>query len=125
MVVHPVVYLPLFRERGILRQTADKKIYTVEILFYPAIRLHSVVIMNVTPSLPQRGRQRKGSVPLTPLFSRIFTNLQRVYPCVGGRPSGGGGSIRCCSPQERSISKTYNFYRPEKANHRKNLKTGF
>jgi hypothetical protein len=25
-------------------------------------------VMRVTPSLPQRGRQSKGSIPLTPLF---------------------------------------------------------
>ena len=39
--------------------------------------------MRVTPSLPQRGRQRKGSLPLTPFFGGIFTNLLGAYPCVG------------------------------------------
>jgi len=39
--------------------------------------------MRVTPSLPQRGRQPKGSIPLTPihlsLLSREFlVNLQRA-----------------------------------------------
>jgi len=40
--------------------------------------------MRVTPSLPQRGRQPKGSIPLTPsaflpLSRRIIVNLLRGY----------------------------------------------
>ena len=34
--------------------------------FYPAIWLYSSIILRVAPSPPQRGRQRKGSVTLTP-----------------------------------------------------------
>jgi hypothetical protein len=45
--------------------------------------------MKVTPSLPQRGRQPKGCIPLTPFYNLV--NLMRGNRNVGGCPSGGGG----------------------------------
>jgi hypothetical protein len=46
--------------------------------------------MSVTPSLPLRGKQPKGYVPLPPFFDRSFANLLWAYPCVGmpGRERG-------------------------------------
>jgi hypothetical protein len=33
----------------------------------------------MTPSLPQRGKQPKGSIPLTPSFFGVYFNLIRNY----------------------------------------------
>ena len=52
----------------------------------------------VTPSLPQRGRQPKGCIPLTPFCNLV--NLMRGNRNVGGCPSGGGGGDTK-SPKER------------------------
>jgi hypothetical protein len=54
----------------------------------------------MTPSLPQRGRQHAGSIPLTPSFSEYFSTLSGVI-AIGGCPNGGGGSMKSWSPQER------------------------
>ncbi len=35
--------------------------------------------MRVTPSLPQRGRQPKGGIPLTPIFQGNIVNLNKDY----------------------------------------------
>jgi hypothetical protein len=59
--------------------------------------------MSVTPSLLQRGRQTKGSIPLPPLLSEIIFNLPGGYRNRGDDESGGGGSTTCWSPQERLI----------------------
>jgi hypothetical protein len=34
-----------------------------------------MAVWRVTPSLPQRGRNPKGSIPLTPPFSEFCVNL--------------------------------------------------
>jgi hypothetical protein len=47
-----------------------KNLGSVEILFFPLFTYSLTAIMRVTPTLPQRGRQPKGSIPLTPLFFR-------------------------------------------------------
>ena len=52
---------------------------SVEILFFFVIRLFSAAAWRVTPSLPQRGKQPKGSIPLTPSFFGVFFNLIRSY----------------------------------------------
>ena len=56
-------------------------------------------IVRVTPSLPQRGRQPKGSAPLTPFFfTGIFINQLRTSGNNylirrGGAPSGAAAFI--------------------------------
>ena len=40
---------------------------SVEILSLSIFFLHFEKVMRVTPSFPQRGKQPKGSIPLTPL----------------------------------------------------------
>ena len=61
-----------------------KRIFgSVEIIF-PDISLFSAAAMRVTPSLPQWGRQPKGSIPLTPLLSDFFINLLII--AIGGTP---------------------------------------
>jgi hypothetical protein len=54
--------------------------------------------MKVTPSLPQRGRQPKGCIPLTPFCN--LENLMKGIRNVVGCPSGGGGG-ETKSPKER------------------------
>jgi hypothetical protein len=70
---------------------------SVEILMYPAIRLYSSVIMRVTPSLPQRGKQREGEHPFDP--RGIFTNLLWVYPCVGDAQAAGAEASDAVAPK--------------------------
>jgi hypothetical protein len=43
------------------------------------IRLFSAAARRMTPSLPQRGKQPMGSIPLTPSFFGICFNLIRSY----------------------------------------------
>ena len=65
------------------------------------IRLFSAAAWRMTPSLPQRGKQSKGSIPLTPsFFQDIFQPYQELSQ-QGGCPSGGGGSMKSWNPQER------------------------
>ena len=63
--------------------------------------------MSVTPSLPRRGRQPKGSAPLTPLRN-IFANLLSAYRITGDAPATGAEARVCWSPQERSLVKRSN-----------------
>jgi len=72
--------------------------------------------MSVTPSLPHRGRQRKGSVPLTPCFSVgfsptfFFTNLLSDNPDMedAAIAKGMAGSRKCFDifelPERRGLS---------------------
>jgi hypothetical protein len=55
--------------------------------------------MRVTPSLPRRGRQHAGSIPLPPLLSEIIFNLLRSYRNRGDDESGGGGSTTGKEPK--------------------------
>ena len=43
------------------------------------IGLLSGVAWRITPSLPQRGKQPKGSIPLTPSFLGVYSNLIWSY----------------------------------------------
>ena len=72
---------------------------SVEILFFLRIGYILFVIMRVTPSLPQRGRQRKGSLRMTPCFGGIFTNLLWVYPCVGDARAVGAEASDAVAPK--------------------------
>ena len=70
----------------------------VEILFFFVICLFSAAAGRVTPSLPQRGRQHTGSIPLPPLLSGFFINLLMIIAISGDDESGGGGSMMCEEP---------------------------
>ena len=50
--------------------------------------------MRVTPSLPQRGRQPKGGIPLTPIFQGNIVNLNKDYHNRGMPEHLSGKSIR-------------------------------
>ena len=64
---------------------------SVEILFF-YIRLLSVADWRMTPSLPQRGKQPKGGIPLTPSFFGIYFNLIRGYRNKGDARAAGAES---------------------------------
>lgn len=49
------------------------KIAYVEIFFFSVIRIFSAAVWRVIPSLPQRGKQDMGSVPVSPFFGVILT----------------------------------------------------
>ena len=73
--------------------------FSWEILFSPIIHSYSLPIVRMTPSLPRRGRQPKGNIPLTPLFilpfsSRFFFKPSVVLSRYGGCPRGGGGGFK-------------------------------
>ncbi len=59
----------------------------------------------VTPSLPQRGRQPKGCIPLTPfrLFSPSFreflANLLSDYHVMGDAPAAGAEAMIAVAPK--------------------------
>ena len=72
--------------------------------------------MSVTPSLPQRGRHPKGSVPLDPQYSShifgFFTNFLWIYynlrmQCGGGRESGYPGFQRVPRIKNNNFYKSY------------------
>jgi len=65
---------------------------SVEILIFPLFAYSLTDVRRVTPSLPQRGRQHAGSIPLIPLFFGVFINLLMVIALRGGWP--GGGSLK-------------------------------
>jgi hypothetical protein len=67
------------------------KMTFVEILFFSVIRLFSAAARRVTPSLPQRGRQHAGSIPLPPRWLWFFINLL-VIIAIGDDESGRRGS---------------------------------
>jgi hypothetical protein len=46
---------------------------------FVSIRLFSAADWRMTPTLPQGGKQSKGSIPLTPSFFGIYFNLVRSY----------------------------------------------
>jgi hypothetical protein len=62
--------------------------------------------VRVTPSLPQRGKQPKGSTPLDPR-SRYSQSTFLGALAFGGCPRGGGGSTVCWSPQEQFLRKMW------------------
>jgi hypothetical protein len=64
-----------------------------------SIRLFSAAAWRMTPSLSRRGKQLKGSIPLTPSFFRIFQPYRELSQ-LGGSPSGVDGSMKSWSPQE-------------------------
>ncbi len=64
--------------------------------------------MSVTPSLPQRGKQPKGSAPLTPFFSGIFSlnfSINLIQSCrnMGDAHAAGVEAQKRRNPQERKI----------------------
>jgi hypothetical protein len=60
--------------------------------------------MRATPSLPQRGRQHAGSIPLTPSFLKsIFFNLLMSYRNKEDAQVAGAEARWAKSPQERLI----------------------
>ena len=72
-------------------------------------RLISAVDMRVTPSLPQRGRQPKGSIPLDPHFRGIFINLLRDYHIFGDALAA-GAEARCAgAPKSDFRGKCISF----------------
>jgi hypothetical protein len=50
--------------------------------------------MRVTPSLPKRGRQHAGSIPLPPSFSEDFINLLMII-AIFGDVRVAGAEARC------------------------------
>jgi hypothetical protein len=55
--------------------------------------------MSVTPSLPQRGRQRKGSIPSTPPIFQKFINLLRDYRNMGDARAAGAEASDAEAPK--------------------------
>ena len=56
--------------------------------------------MRVTPSLPQRGRQPKGSIPLTPsFFKSIIFNVISDYRNMGDAQAAGTEAQRAGAPK--------------------------
>jgi hypothetical protein len=53
------------------------------------IRLFSAAAWRMTPTLPQGGKQSKGSNPLTPSFFGIYFNLVRSYRNKGDARAAG------------------------------------
>jgi hypothetical protein len=79
---------------------------SVEILFFPVIRLFSAATMRETPSLP-RGEATHGEHPLDP---HIFLNRMRVIAI--GDTIAAGAEARCAkSSQERLLVSLKDFYR--------------
>jgi hypothetical protein len=68
----------------------------------PVICKSSSVYMRVTPSLPQRGRHSKGSIPLTPISEDFVDHLR--LSLYGGLPEvAGEKSTKCKEPPRASL----------------------
>jgi hypothetical protein len=91
-------------EAGDLRNYYDffGEIGSVQFLFLPLFANSLTGAGRVTPSLPQRGKQPKGSIPLTPPFVGVLINLSKIS-LYWGCPSGGGGCTIYWSSQERLL----------------------
>lgn len=55
--------------------------------------------MGVTPSLPQRGRQHKGSVPLTPFSEEFSLFFCGAIPIVGDAQAAGAAASDAVTPK--------------------------
>jgi hypothetical protein len=65
----------------------------------------------VTPTLPKRGRQPKGSIPLPPLLPGFFINLLMIIAILGDARAA-GAEARCAkNPQERLLVSLQDFNR--------------
>jgi hypothetical protein len=80
----------------------------------PVICKSSSVYMRVTPSLPQRGRHSKGSIPLTPISEDFVDHLR--LSLYGGLPEvAGEKSTKCKEPPRASLQfPEKDFYRAVK-----------
>jgi hypothetical protein len=79
--------------------------------------------MRVSPSLPQRGRQSKGSIPLTPSFLKsIIFNLIKDYRTMGDARAA-GAEARCKKEPKRVIDCFYEGF--SKAKKRRTTPTRF
>ena len=68
--------------------------------------------MRMTPFLPQRGKQPRGSIPLTPCFVGVFHQPSDSYRTMWGCPGGGGSKHDVKkSPQERMLVPLWDFNR--------------
>ena len=91
------LFCQIARVPRLIRLYYFKKMGSVEILFFPRFDYILLVIMRVTPSLPQRGRQREGVRPLDP--RGIFTTLLRAYPDVEDARAAGAEASDAAAPK--------------------------
>jgi len=68
----------------------------------------------MTPSLPQRGKQPKGSIPLTPLFFLGYISILSGVIAIGGMPGRRGRKHEKLEPPRAIVCFYEDFYKAKK-----------
>jgi hypothetical protein len=76
-----------------------------------SIRLFSAAAWRMTPSLPQRGKQPKGSIPFDPLFFSGYISTLSGVIAIGGMPERRGRKHENLEPPGAIVCFSEDFNR--------------